>query len=110
MIDPCNVRSPTYGDFTGPSDYHTALNKIMDAEEAFSDLDSRLRDRFQNDPAQLLEFISNSENYEEALNLGLLSEEKTKEMKSQQALKAKKQTTQTKQEAKNDDSTTNSAP
>ena len=32
---PSNVRMPTYGDFTGISNYQDALNAILEAEDSF---------------------------------------------------------------------------
>jgi len=65
--------SPRYGDFTGISDYHTALNQVIAAEDEFMRLPAELRARFENDPAKLIEFIDNSENLDEAINLGLVN-------------------------------------
>src|SRR5580765_5072286 len=35
---PENVKAPQYGDFTGLSDYQTALNAVIAADEAFMEL------------------------------------------------------------------------
>ena len=64
--------SPRYGDFTGIGDYHTALNQVIAAEDEFMSLPATLRARFGNDPAQLIEFLDNPENYNEAISLGLV--------------------------------------
>jgi phage internal scaffolding protein len=69
---PENKLSPRYGDFTGISDYHTALNQVIAAEDEFMRLPADLRARFANDPAQLIEFLNNSENKDEAIKLGLV--------------------------------------
>jgi phage internal scaffolding protein len=71
---PENALSPRYGDFTGISDYQTALNQVIAAEDEFMRLPADLRARFQNDPAQLIEFIENSENKDEAIKLGLVKQ------------------------------------
>jgi len=65
--------SPRYGDFTGISDYHTALNQVIAAEDEFMRLPVDLRARFENDPEQLIEFIENSDNKDEAIKLGLIN-------------------------------------
>lgn len=70
---PENALSPRYGDFTGISDYHTALNQVIAAEDEFMRLPAELRARFENDPAQLIEFLENSENKNEAIKLGLVN-------------------------------------
>ena len=64
--------SPRYGDFTGIVDYHTALNSVISAEDGFMTLPAELRARFGNDPAQLIDFLSNENNRSEAEKLGLL--------------------------------------
>jgi len=64
--------SPRYGDFTGIGDYHTALNRVIAAQDEFDALPAQIRARFNNDPAQLIEFMENSENRPEAVELGLV--------------------------------------
>jgi phage internal scaffolding protein len=64
--------SPRYGDFTGISDYHTALNRVFAAQDEFEALPAQIRARFNNDPAQLIEFLENSDNRPEAEELGLV--------------------------------------
>lgn len=64
--------SPRYGDFTGIGDYHTAMNRVFAAHEEFEALPAKIRARFSNDPAQLIEFLENSENRSEAEELGLI--------------------------------------
>jgi len=64
--------SPRYGDFTGIGDYHTALNRVIAAQEEFEALPAQIRARFENDPAQLIEFLENSDNRPEAEELGLV--------------------------------------
>lgn len=67
--------SPSYGDFTQVGDYHESINRVIYAQEQFMALPAVVRKRFGNDPAALVEFLSNEKNYEEALQLGLLSPE-----------------------------------
>lgn len=69
---PESTLSPRYGDFTGISDYHTALNRVIAAEDEFMALPAQIRSRFDNDPAKLIEFLENSENKDEAIKLGLV--------------------------------------
>jgi phage internal scaffolding protein len=69
---PESALSPRYGDFTGISDYHTALNQVIAAEDEFMSLPAQIRARFNNDPAQLIEFLDKSENFKEAQELGLV--------------------------------------
>jgi len=66
--------SPRYGDFTGISAYHSALNQVIAAEDEFMALPAQIRSRFDNDPAKLIDFLDNPENLEEAINLGLVNQ------------------------------------
>jgi len=72
---PESALSPRYGDFTGISDYQSALNQVIAAEAEFMALPADLRARFANDPAQLIEFLENSDNKNEAIKLGLVNPE-----------------------------------
>jgi len=72
---PVRAIEPSYGDFSGVSDYHTALNKIRLADEAFMALPAKLRARFDHDPNALLNFLENEQNRGEAIELGLIDGE-----------------------------------
>ena len=70
---PVNTISGTYGDFSGVHDYHTALNAIIASENEFAALPAQLRNKFANDPANLVQFLDNPENRAEAEKLGLVN-------------------------------------
>jgi phage internal scaffolding protein len=63
---------PSYGDFSGVGDYHTALNKIKAADEAFMALPAKIRAKFDHDPNALLNYLQNAENRDEAIQIGLI--------------------------------------
>jgi phage internal scaffolding protein len=69
---PVTAIEPSYGDFSGVSDYHSAMNKIKAAEEAFMALPAKLRQKFDHDPNALLNFLENEQNRDEAIQLGLI--------------------------------------
>jgi phage internal scaffolding protein len=69
---PEQTLSPRFGDFTGIGDYHTAMNRVIAVQDEFEALPAQIRARFENDPAQLIEFLENSENRPEAEELGLV--------------------------------------
>lgn len=71
---PSNPRVPMFGDFTGITDYQDALNAVSAAYDGFMELPAKLRARFNNNPQELLEFVGNDANIEEARSLGLLKE------------------------------------
>lgn len=68
---PVAAHLPSYGDFDGINNYQEALAAIKIADEAFADLPSSLRKRFDNDPAKYVEFCSDPANLPELRELGL---------------------------------------
>lgn len=60
-----------FGDFSDVPDYRTARDQVMRMEEVFMALPAKVRSRFNNDPAELLDFVDNPANLEEARALGL---------------------------------------
>lgn len=62
-----------YGDFSDVDDYHTMMNKIISAQEAFQELPVNIKKRFDQDPGKLIDFLNNPENREEAERLGLVN-------------------------------------
>lgn len=69
---PAARRLPSFGDFTGVSDYQSALNQVMAADEAFLTLPSAVRERFGHNYQALLDFLGDEGNRQEAIDLGLL--------------------------------------
>lgn len=63
---------PMYGDFTNADDYLGCQLRVMHAQEMFMELPSTIRNRFRNDPAELIEFCNDPENEQEARELGIL--------------------------------------
>lgn len=53
---PQNLAMPVSGDFTGISDFHSAMNIIRRAEEEFMSVPPEVRARFANDPQRLMSF------------------------------------------------------
>ena len=69
---PSGVRAPTYGDFIFDGDYRDALEAIRNADESFMAMPADVRARFENDPAQFIDFVSDEANRAEAEKLGLV--------------------------------------
>ncbi|WNK14677.1 MAG: internal scaffolding protein [Microvirus sp.] len=69
---PSGVRMPTYGDFSGVFDFHSAVNAISAARESFDQMPAEVRYRFHNDPAEFVDFCSAEANRDEAIKLGLV--------------------------------------
>ena len=68
---PQGIVLPQYGDFTGVTDYQSAANALLRANDEFMKLPANLRARFENSPQKFLEFCSVKENLPELRKLGL---------------------------------------
>lgn len=75
---PDNMRLPQSGDFTGITDFHTAMSAVRQAQEQFMQLPGAMRERFNHDPQRLLSFLEDPGNLEEARKLGLVNPEAPK--------------------------------
>lgn len=64
--------NPMFGDFTDLPDLRQALLIVRNAEQAFMSLDAKIRERFSNDPALMLDFLSDVKNRDEAIRLGMI--------------------------------------
>lgn len=68
-----NISEAFYGDVSDSFDYRSSLEAIQAADEAFASLPAAVRQRFANDPSQLIDFLHDSGNRAEAISLGLIS-------------------------------------
>lgn len=60
-----------YDDFSDVPDYQEAQNQIRKADEAFAALPSKIREKFENDPAKMIQYLNDESNIEESIKLGL---------------------------------------
>ena len=72
---PAGSVQPQYGDFSGITDYQSALNAVMAAQDSFLQLPAKVRAKFDNDPALFVDWASDEANKDEMKALGLLREE-----------------------------------
>lgn len=77
LVDPVTgvSRTPVYGDFSNVGDYHDMKCRLAKAEQAFACFPAKLRNRFNNDVQQLVDFLADSKNDKEAVDLGLKDRE-----------------------------------
>lgn len=66
-----NVPPPVFGDFTC-TDLSKAYDIVRSASSQFDALDANVRARFNHSPLELMNFLANDKNREEAYQLGLL--------------------------------------
>lgn len=79
-----------FGCFPEKMDLQECLNIQRRAQEQFDCLPGEVKSRFGYQPQRLIEFVKKEENYNEALQMGLISIEAQKRRK--EALKAKENT------------------
>jgi len=61
-----------FGDFSKVPSYKESLERVIAAQDMFSELPSAVRNRFRNDPQHLIEFLADKNNKDEAIKLGLI--------------------------------------
>lgn len=71
-----NVPVPTersmYGDFSSGLDFHAALNRVREAEQAFAAVPAHIRAHVQNDAGSFLDMVFDPERRGELEELGLV--------------------------------------
>lgn len=73
LTDPLQPgRNFEFGDYSAVQDYQDSLNFVIEARQMFDSLPSNLRERFNYDPARLLQFLGDENNRDEAVRLGLI--------------------------------------
>lgn len=73
-IVPPEGPKPQYGDFSGVDDFHTAMNKVRQAEQQFEALPAAVRAHVNHDPGKFLEMVYDPERVKELEELGLVPE------------------------------------
>lgn len=73
VFENVNQSPPRWGDFSDVPSYQAAQNLILDSQRQFASLDAVTRARFGNDPAQMLAFLNDEKNRDEAMELGLVA-------------------------------------
>lgn len=61
-----------YGDVSDVGSFQEMIESYHEAQDTFMLLPAEIRARFSNNPAELVEFLSNEENEKEAIELGLI--------------------------------------
>ena len=70
IIDHYAKHAPEYMDIP-ELQYSDALQIVIDADQAFSELPSTIRSKFRNDPSEFLSFVQDPSNSDEMAALGL---------------------------------------
>nr|WAE43817.1 MAG: internal scaffolding protein [Microviridae sp.] len=82
-----NQNFPEYSDFTGVTSFQDAIHQIKEAEEQFLTLPPSVRNRFNNDPHQLITFLQDTNNRKEAEDLGIVQSKTLPNVKEKEEVK-----------------------
>lgn len=78
MIEAINSKQPFYGDVSDIKDYKESLEIVKEAEALFMAMSPEIRERFDHDPQEMIEFLSDNKNKKEAIELGMVLKEPVK--------------------------------
>lgn len=67
-----NIKRGFYADVTQLPDYHEAMNIVAETNQNFATLPAAIRSRFNNNPAEMLDWVADPKNAQEATKMGLL--------------------------------------
>lgn len=65
-------REAAFGDFSDSQDFQQCQDRLVAAAAAFDSLPGVVRERFNQDPGRVLEFLADESNREEAIELGFI--------------------------------------
>lgn len=68
-----NHRQGRYMDVSNIPDFAEAHRIVIQAQQMFASLDANVRERFNNDPEKMIEFLKDEKNRDEAVKLGLMN-------------------------------------
>lgn len=71
-----------FQDLTGVTDFKEAMDRVTSIQQTFDSLPAVIRTKFGNNPADILKYLQDPKNEEEARNLGLLRPLTREEMKA----------------------------
>lgn len=66
-----SAKQMVYADLANIPDYPDALQKIIQAQNAFSELNAETRNFFANDPNRFIEFLKDEKNIDKGVELGI---------------------------------------
>lgn len=81
-----------YADVSNIPDLNEALSRVQEAQYAFDQLPSDLRARFRNNPINMVDFLSDPKNLEEAQKLGLIPKNPTQLVEAEPTTSERKKT------------------
>lgn len=73
IVHHINSKQPIFADLPSNLDYQTAMNDLIQAQNAFAALPAAVRDHFRNDPQRFLAAFKDASQAETLRGLGLLN-------------------------------------
>ena len=70
---PISDRMNNFMDVSNVTEYQKSLQTVYEAQKAFDQLPSDIRAKFENSPEQLISFMEDAKNIDEAEKLGLIN-------------------------------------
>lgn len=70
-LSPEQYASLNFQDLGDYTDYHSAKNYLIEAQNSFMALDANIRAQFQNDPGLFLDFVQDPRNQQALIDMGL---------------------------------------
>ena len=90
FFDSINRNPAQYTDFTQVRDLADAIDQIESARDAFQEIPSDIRKKFNNSPSEFFDFASKEDNYNELVKLGLATQRVVDSLAAEQSLVAEK--------------------
>lgn len=72
-VMPSGTREPMFEDFSNVGSYNDAVAQVAEANSTFEGLPSEIREKFDHSVQNLIDFIGDEANTEEAQELGLIA-------------------------------------
>lgn len=71
VITHINTKTGVYADMTQMPNYQEALQTVIHGQTAFDQLPAELREKFKYNPQEMMDYLNDKRNDEEAIKLGL---------------------------------------
>ena len=79
FLETMDARKSVYGDFSSGEDFLDAQNRIARFTAMFENFPAHIKTRCKNNPAEFIDFLGKEENFDEAVELGILPKKKREE-------------------------------
>lgn len=73
MFEHLNEKTPFYGDVSHIEDYKSCLEIVIKAKTLFAGMSADIRERFKNDPNEMISFLNDKSNLKEAEELQMIT-------------------------------------